>query len=365
MTVFYVPIEPLEERYTQQWYDLIPGYFDDCVVIDGTPLQDEVVVGTFLDINSTVHYKMVQLQKISALFNSGQVSEGDSFFFGDIEFWGLESVRLMSQMNGINVRITGFLHAASYTVEDAFSIAESYQRYTELGWVLACDQVFVGSMYHKNAFIERRVKPIGDQALEQTISEIIHVSGNPLFKDQFDVGVEVKAKKNQIVLPNRFDTEKRPMQSVYLALDYKNNIDPSCEIVICTSRSSFRGNNPSLISQAEALAAKGLVTIKAGLSKKEYYQVLAESKVMISHSIEENFGYCIAESMYYDCLPLLANRCSHPELVMGHDIFLMDGSVTDLEKLKHLMESNLTVKTLLHHRFSTMMLMARRAVGAR
>ena len=51
--LYYIPIEPLEERYTEQWYRNFPSYFRDSgysvEIIDGEPLSSSVDVGTFLD----------------------------------------------------------------------------------------------------------------------------------------------------------------------------------------------------------------------------------------------------------------------------------------------------------------------------
>ena len=144
--LIYIPIEPITERYTEQWYRCLPPQFKaagfDVTVVDGTPLlNNEIKVGTFLDINSTTHYKWSQLMRISRLFQTGQIADGSVFFFGDIEFWGLEAVRLLADMNGVKVKLTGFLHAASYTFEDVFEVAAPYQQYTEVGWIAALDEV--------------------------------------------------------------------------------------------------------------------------------------------------------------------------------------------------------------------------------
>src|SRR5271154_5940689 len=169
-TIYLVPIEPLTERYSESWYRNMPIAFEkagfNVVVIDGEPLpNDEIKVGTFLDISSTCHYKSTQLQAISKLFHNKKVENGSVFFFADIEFWGIEQVRLLADMNNVQVFLTGFLHAASYTIGDAFEIAAPYQQFTEIGWVAALDKVFVGSEYHKDAFYERRLIPNGCDTL--------------------------------------------------------------------------------------------------------------------------------------------------------------------------------------------------------
>lgn len=306
-----VPIEPLAERYTAQWYKHLPVAFAEhfnVTVIDGEPLQDTIKVGTFLDINSTIHYKATQLRKIAALFDAGKVADGTRFFFGDIEFWGVESIRLMADMNRVNIKLVGFLHAASYTKGDAFEIAAPYQQYTEVGWISAFDTVFVGSDYHRNAVIERRLLPLGAESLRHRIV----VSGNPLFAaDYLTYGVE---KKKQVVLTNRFDAEKHPDLSLELFAEAKAR-HPDWSFVVTTGRTAFTSNDLNLVSLARQYEAAGVIEIRAGLTKDEYHRILAESLVMVSHSPEENFGYCIAEAALYDCQPLLRNCASHPDMV--------------------------------------------------
>ena len=313
-----LPIEPLTERYTEQWYRNFPPAFVaagfNVKVIDGKPLLDnEIKVGAFLDINSTVHYKMTQLQELARMFHSGEVKPDTVIWFSDIEFWGLESVRLMADMNGVpGVKLAGFLHAASYTEGDAFAIAAPYQRYTEIGWVAALDAVFVGSHYSKEAFVTRRLGDIPDGRYADLSSRII-VSSNPLFLDEYPTFQEVE-KEDLVLLTNRFDKEKRPEQTLALFQAAKEK-HPDWKFAICTSRPVLRSNQQALVDFARKLEAEGVLTIHTGLTKDQYHRMLARAKVMVSHSPEESFGYCIAEAINYNCVPLLRKGASHGEMV--------------------------------------------------
>lgn len=331
-----VPIESLTERYTEQWHRNIPPVFRaygfDVTVIEGQPLLDnDIKVGAFLDINSTAHYKWSQLQQISALFHHGKVAPNTVFFFSDIEFWGLEAVRLLADMNQIPVKIAGFLHAASYTREDAFSIAAPYQQYTEVGWIAALDKVFVGTHYHKSAVVERRLLPL--QASE--LANRIMVTGNPLFPSEYpDFNVP---KENIVVLTNRFDYEKRPNKTLELFARAKRKF-PDWRFLVCTGRKTLRSNKPELVAQARELERQGVVEIHDGLTKNQYHEILARSKIMVSHSVEENFGYSIIESMLYNCTPLLRKGVSHSELVQIDNCLFTDRPDHDYTKLVHLMQ---------------------------
>lgn len=313
--LYIVPIEPLVERYTESWYRNLPKAFGEdfnVKVIDGTPLASTVITGTFLDINSTIAYKSSQLQKIAQLFFEYKVKQNSVFFFSDVEFWGIESVRLMAQMNNVKIKIYGFMHAASHTIEDAFAIAAPYQKFTELGWFHACDKLFFGSEYSLNAFLERRIKVVTPNEYLNAKKKLVNV-GNPLFADDYEKATKPKLG-NQIIISNRFDIEKRPNISLDMAYILKKR-RPDLNIVVTTSRPKFTSNKNWLLDKARGMEQDGIISIHSGLSKKEYHKFLADSSVMLSNSIEENFGYCVAEAMVYGTHPVVKRAFSHPELL--------------------------------------------------
>jgi glycosyltransferase involved in cell wall biosynthesis len=296
-----------------------------------------VETGTFLDINSTIHYKNSQMMVISKMFHNKEIRDGDVFFFADLEFWGLESLRLMAAMNKVNIKICGFLHAGSYTIEDAFAVASPYQRYTEVGWVACCDAVFVGSHYHADSVITRRLKAIAPDSKEDGgpddwmgLANKVLVTGNPVFAS--DYKEFPYNKKYQLILPNRFDWEKRPNIALDIAVVLKQR-NPGLEILVTTSRPEFRSNKKWLVDYARTLESAGIIKILSGLSKDEYHRHLSESRVMLTTSIEENFGYCIAEALFYNTPVVAANKFSHPEL-LGNNRMLYNDEDEIIEKVE-------------------------------
>jgi len=311
--MYYVPIEPLEERYTAQWYKYFPKHFNkkfNTIIIDGEPLTDKVEVGTFLDINSTIAYKNSQMIKIAKLFRNNKIPCGSIFFFGDLEFWGIESLRLMADMNNIKIKIYGFLHAASYVQGDAFQIAEDYQKFTEIGWVLSMDKVFVATQYHKELFLEKRGSLAGNSyhALEEKIIPV----GNPLFLDAYK---EYNLpKENNILLTNRPDKEKMVDVTLKIFKDLKKDY-PSWNFIATTGRSTYKSNDTKIAKLARKLEQNKVIQIKENLSKEQYHQELQKAKVVVTNNeIEETFGYCPMEAAMYNATPICPDLLSHPEL---------------------------------------------------
>lgn len=322
-TIWLVPLEPLESRYTGQWYNEFPKVFGECgydvKVIDGIPLVDYIDKGSWLPLNSSAHYKSTQLAEISKLFQDNKVKNNDIFFVFDIEFHGIETIRALATLNKIKITLTAFLHAASYTKEDLMEQLAPWQKYTELGWLGICDRVFVGSEYHKQAVIERRIIPFADKNDIKSLSDRIIVTGNPLFEDAYHTFGKVK-KKNQIILPNRFDYEKRPNISLDIAYLLKKR-NPECMIIVTTSNLALRSNADWLLSKAREMESDGIIEIHEGLSKEQYHYLLAESKVMLTNSIEENFGYSIVEAIVYKTIPIAPKGLSHSEMLPSLCLF--------------------------------------------
>ena len=92
MTLYYLPIQPLEERYSKFWYRWFPEEFKkrgiDYKVIDGEILTEGIKTGAFLDTNGAHYYTFSQLREISKLFHQKKIKSGDKFFVADIEFPG-------------------------------------------------------------------------------------------------------------------------------------------------------------------------------------------------------------------------------------------------------------------------------------
>lgn len=316
MTLYYIPIEPLKERYTEQWYNFFPGFLAatsgrEVVVVDGLPLVDHVSVGTFLDINSTLHYKASQLQTIAKFFHERRIKNGDIFFVADLEFWGIESIKYLADLQNIKVSLVGIMHAGSYTREDYMATCESYGQHFEKGWFQACDRVIFGSDYHREQVRKLR----GEWDLAKNL-----VIPNPIFNSAYKGSTTpFNEKKKQIIISNRFDYEKRPNESLQFCQIIKQR-HPDVEIIVTTSRPKFTSNQPWLVEYARLLEAQGVLTIYENLSKDEYHELLNESRVMLTNSIEENFGYCVAEALAYGVAPVAFNGLSHPELVYYKEV---------------------------------------------
>lgn len=304
--LWVLPLEPLKERYTEQWYrwfhNKIRKYNIDYCYIDGDTLTDKVEVGKVLDASGTVYYKAKQIEKISRLFKSERVKSGDKFFLFDGQFFGVESIRYMATLYNVDIEIYCYFHASSYTIEDFTEPMSDWLKYFEVAWFNYYDKIFVGTQYHKNSILNRRVRTLlSDISNKKGIYDKIIVTGT-----MYDSSEVLKYKSdrrinNRVIYSDRFDEEKRPQWLLHLIKKF-----PDLEFIVTTSRDTLTTDS-RCFELGRDIVKYDNVRMQVGLSKADYYDILSKCSVYVTFSIEENFGICALEAITMGLSPL--GRC--------------------------------------------------------
>jgi glycosyltransferase involved in cell wall biosynthesis len=337
MKIVLLPLEPLEERYTAWWYKWFPREFErlgvDYVVIDGERLTQRVETGAFLDVHSSYYWELSQLKQVVKMFKCGEIKDGDVIFSMDIEFPGhFYALKYLALKSRKKVRTYGFLHAGSYTVGDFVSFLEPSMKYFEIGWLETLDGVFVASNYHRNAIINRRLTHFGRTGL----SSKIHVTGNPFFlNDAYSLAKPKPPNERSIdvIITDRPDEEKRVWDALILGLSLSHRLGKKLNIALTTSRAMYLGWNSKWIRDFVKFMEKhNHVKVYEGLSKQQYYELLSNSRIYITATIEENFGYCSVEAMAFDVCPIMPNKFAFPEHVDNDSRFLYNSYDEAIEK---------------------------------
>lgn len=317
--LYILQLESLQERYTTQW---MQWFSDACHksnvdyrMLYGNTFSDRVETGKVLDAYGTCLFKSSQMTRVCELFKTGAIKSGDKFLTFDLWHPGLECIPYMATLGGIDVEVYGFLHAGSYTDGDFAGAMASWAHFFERGWAEICTKIFVGSKYHRAKFITRR---------HITRASKVVATGNPFDTEAVrqTAGVylaPVERRSNYVVYPNRWDKEKAPDRFVRIMnILYKRRQD--FKVIITTSREKFVAEDSGL--HPLNLGAEFPHEIHVGCTKQEYYQRLAESKVFVSTSPEENFGYCLVEAITLGCAPVVTEGVSHNEILMWNPQYL-------------------------------------------
>lgn len=287
-TIWIIPIEPIEQRYTKQWYDNIPvllekeissrGLDYQVVTIDGEDFAPEQrTEGAFLDFGATNVYKATQTAEVSKLFSNGKIKAGDKFLVTDAWNFIITPIRYMSDLLDIPVEIHGIWHAGAYDPTDilGYKMRPDWPHHVERSWFHACDYNYYATNFHKKIFLRHLNIPQGEynkairsgQPHEAIIDKLRMLSGMP--------------KEKRIMWPHRYNADKQPEIAEHLAQKYNM-----------------------------------VITQKMNLNKDEYYNTLAGSIAIFSCALHENLGISVMEAVLTGAIPIVPDRASYSEMYL-------------------------------------------------
>lgn len=270
--IYYLPLENIDMRYTTHLdRDIrlfLKGYRHKII----EPAKGDTVIqnGSFLDAGFTIMTKSKQMYEIAELYRNNIIQDGDIIFTSDIWFTGIESIAYLNYFYNKKVKLRGVVHAGSFTDTDFVRDMERWAKYFE-------DIVF-------------------------DIAEKIFVASNFISDDIL---------KKRIIQKEKLIVTGLPMD--YLELD-KWNCDKKQDIIIFNGR-NVDEKQPHLFERLEERLPnyRFFNTHKLNLPKKQYYDLLSISKVVVSFALQENFGYGIQEAVYLKNIPVVPDRLVYKE----------------------------------------------------
>ncbi len=287
MNLFIVPIEPIDSRYTKQWYENIPllianraqelGVDVDITTIDGDDIPENTTSGAFLNFGATNFYKATQAAAISKLFMDGIVKAGDKFLITDAWNFVITPIKYMSELLDIPVEIHSIWHAGAYDPSDilGMKMSKPWPWHSEISWFLSSDYNYFATHFHKDMFLRNLNIP------EEFHNKAV-VSGQP--HDPIIPKLEKyksAAKSNKVMWPHRYNDDKQPE----IAEDLSNEFDV-------------------------------IITQKMNLTKDDYYKTMGSAKAIFSCSLHENLGISIMEATLAGAIPIVPDRCSYSEMYL-------------------------------------------------
>ena len=285
--LIYVPLEHIDGRYTVHMDRDIEAYLNaeglEYVKVMPTTETPSLPEGQFLNAAFTSKFKALQIAEISAMFESGKIKDGDTIFFSDIWFPGIESIAYMKYFTKKDVKITGIIHAGSFTDTDFVRDMERWAKNFEDIIFDISDTIYCASNFIKDDIIKKRmVDP----------NKLV-VTGLPVDYSGLDQHLG-QDKENIVIFNGRLCDEKQPWLFDELAKQVQARVD---------------------------FPVRFVKTQEENLSKEEYYSLLGKSKVIASYALQENFGFGVAEAVYLGCQPVLPNRLVYPELYPNFELF--------------------------------------------
>jgi glycosyltransferase involved in cell wall biosynthesis len=285
MNLIHVPIELLEERYSQQWFHWFDAEFkrfeiNALHVLPPSGLEAKIQTGEFLDVIGTLEFKSEQLRWICSLFRNGQITKDTVFLIADAWFPGIEMLAYLRDALKIPFKIVGIFHAGTWDQHDFITKVgmRSWGQHCELAWFDILDAICVATKFHKDLIIQSVERYKYKDMLERKI----HVTGLPIYPDF----VKDVPKENIVIFPHRLAEEKNPKLFDQLQLFLSEEF-----------------NDWTFVKTKDVTR-----------SKSEYYELLNKAKVAISFADQETYGISMMESVLCGCVPIVPDKLSYKEL---------------------------------------------------
>jgi len=284
MTIWLFPIEPLEERYSEQWYRWFPDVLrrlgEEVVVVDGKRLASSITQGEFLDVIDTHHYKATQLAAFTKDLRSGRVASGDTVLLLDAWNPAITSLAYMRDLGTVHFKLAGCWHAGSYDPWDFLSRSDDFvdaAAGAEQSWLDSLDVSFVATEFHRSMLASKRGR-----------FEKIRVTGFPLYVEWAFHNEPWSPRPRRVVFPHRLAPEKAP----YL----------------------FDQLRDHYVAKYGETDTEWVYTKKVCQSKAEYYTLLGNSRVAVSFAKQETWGIAMLEAASLGCYPITPPALSYPEI---------------------------------------------------
>ncbi len=290
MKIVIIPIEPLETRYTGEWFDLLPIQLRKHAADNGIEVQvqqifveppsSEPTAGAFLDFASTNIYKSKQFLEMCKIFSTFKA--GDKILVTDAWNPTVIQLRYMKDLMGSPVEIHGMWHAGSYDKHDflgrAFDKKWSYD--FERALFSAYDMNYFATKFHREMFFSV-IEPWPTEERVRALEQKTAIVGWPMeyLRDRLTSDLE---KKDLIVFPHRVSEEKQP--DVFRDIARRM---PQYQFMVCQDHK---------------------------LTKAEYHNMLKRAKLVFSASLQETLGIGMYEGLLAGAIPVIPERLSYTEM---------------------------------------------------
>lgn len=348
MKLFYIPLEPLEHRCFGHWYDALNDAFkkefDEVVRIAPESVERNDAGDTgIMDTLSSTKWKLWQLEAIRKAFDEGKVKPNDVFFFDDIYFPGIETVRFISDLLKIPISITGCLHGGSWIEGDYVRKLGDWPMNFESLMFVVCDKILLATDYHG-----QRIFRVLERGSYCDIGKKLFVTGYPVQYDDIRALaiVPTNERENIIVYAQRIDEQKRTNE-VLKSIEELWHLRQDFVFIMTSSTTSEISADDTMRIRLNNLKEKmgGQLVFAEGLTREQYFKLLCKSKVFISLAEGETFGYALVESLAAGVSPVVCEGVTHNEILLDDYRFI----TLSIDQVPYLLSKRLDEPIDMHH----------------
>ena len=300
MKIFYMGLEPYEGRYTLQLTDWTKRVYKkrdiDYVIVPGTTIDDSkaIVTGQVLDAHGRSYFGMSQMMNLVQMMKAGKITSDDIVFFEDMFQPGMESLPYILHQVEDKHRPKIFLRCLAQAIDPddfvhVWGMAKWMSLYEEM-----CNEIPNVNILATNEEMVAHMKIANWKA------PIYNISGLSFGKEEVQSRVKnVKPfteRTLRVIFGARWDQEKQPGFFMDLIDHWKQNKQlPPVEFCICVG-GPLRSNNKVYVDRARLMEKEGTLKIYENLKKNEYYNILADSRVLFNCALQDWTSNTVSEA---------------------------------------------------------------------
>ena len=343
MKIFYMGLEPYEGRYTLQlteWTERAYKKRDiEYVIVPGTTIDDSkaIVTGQVLDAHGRSYFGMSQFMNLVTMMKSGEVTKDDIIFFEDMFQPGMESLPYILQQSPDEYRPKIYLRCLAQAIDpDDFVHVWGMSKWMSL-YEQMCNEIPNVNILATNEEMVAHMKVANWKA------PIYNISGLSFGKEEVQERVPKRKafneRKMRVIFGARWDQEKQPGFFMDMIDHWKQNTKlPNVEFAICVG-GPLRSNNKAYVDRARLMEKEGTLTIYDNLKKNEYYEILADSRVLFNCALQDWTSNTVSEADSLGTNVLFPAYRSFPETFANDEtrLYIPWSGRDAMEKLKVLL----------------------------
>ena len=300
MKIFYMGLEPYEGRYTLQLQEWTERAFKkrgvDYIVVPGTTIDNSkaIVTGQVLDAHGRSYFGMSQIMNLVKMMKAGEVTSDDVVFFEDMFQPGMESLPYIMQQSPAEYRPKVWIRCLAQAIDpDDFIHVWGMSKWMSL-YEQMCNEIPNVNILATNE------EMVAHMRIANWNAPIYNVSGLSFGKEEVQSRIKdvkpFEERTMRVIFGARWDQEKQPGFFMDMIEHwYANKRLPPVEFCICVG-GPLRSNNQVYVDRARLMEKEGTLTVYENLKKNQYYNILADSRVLFNCALQDWTSNTVSEA---------------------------------------------------------------------
>ena len=292
-------LEPYEGRYTLQLQEWTERAYKkrgvDYVVVPGTTIDDSkaIVTGQVLDAHGRSYFGMSQIMNLVQMMKSGEVTKNDIIFFEDMFQPGIESLPYILNQVTSEHKPKIYLRCLAQSIDpDDFIHVWGMSKWMSL-YEEMCNEFVTG-------VLATNEEMVAHMKIANWKAPVYNISGLSFGKEEVQSRVPNRKpfgeRTMRVIFGARWDQEKQPGFFMDMIDHWQQNKHlPPVEFCVCVG-GPLRSNNKVYVDRARLMEKEGTLTVYENLKKNQYYNILADSRVLFNCALQDWTSNTVSEA---------------------------------------------------------------------